>query len=151
MTQLESCLDKEENIQKFVIKRMSKIGIKFPWRISVSLKSDIQSVKNVDKSNPSITDHYSGLLIYLTKDKKVLEKYEKQKKYCWGFGPNENIYTRGRPYTGNDNTLNWHTFGTYFDFCFKTYAMAITPTIPTIPSTILAIAIPFVLPSMLHY
>jgi hypothetical protein len=85
MTQLESCLDEEDNVQKFVIKKMSKIGINFPWKTNVNLKSDIQSVKNVDKSNPSITDHYSGLLLYLTEDKKVLEKYEKQKKYCWGF------------------------------------------------------------------
>ncbi len=84
-TQLESCLDKEDKVQKFVIKKMSEIGIKFPWKTSVNCKSDIQSVKNVDKSNPSITDHYSGLLIYFTKDKKILEEYEKQKKYCWGF------------------------------------------------------------------
>jgi len=84
-TQLEGCLDEEDRIQKFVIKKMSKIGIKFPWKTNENWKSDIQSVKNVDKSNPSITDHYSGLLIYLTKDKKVIEELEKQKKYCWGF------------------------------------------------------------------
>ncbi|MHA1620839.1 MAG: hypothetical protein ACTSVO_01755 [Candidatus Heimdallarchaeaceae archaeon] len=84
-TKLESCLDREDKLQKFIINKMSKIGVKFPWKINADWKSDIQSVKNVDKSNPSITDHYSGLLLYLTRDKKVLEEYEKQRKYCWGF------------------------------------------------------------------